>query len=176
MRRSRFMHLGGVIIILAGIMLGACQQEKGLDPDRKEIMARCIDYFARVKVSDYRIMYANELPYLQDRADLSEYLGARVFKEPAPDSLEGIQIDSISVWGDSAYIFLQLEYMRSDSTYLTYPVRNRWYKINGNWIKPTMSTMDKQKEFEEEIRIYWEAVREKQAKEGKGNAGGKDSL
>jgi hypothetical protein len=176
MRRNRFMHLGGVIIMLAGIMLGACQRGKVLDPDRKEIMARCVDFFARVKACDFRVLYENELPYLQDRVDLSEYLSAKVFTQPAPDSLEGIQMDSVSVWGDSAYIFLQLEYVRSDSTYLTYPVRNRWYKMDGRWIKPTMSAMDKQKEFEEEIRIYWEAVREKQAREGKGRAGGKDSL
>ncbi|NMC45181.1 MAG: hypothetical protein GYA46_14770 [candidate division Zixibacteria bacterium] len=175
MRRCSIMLLGGAVIVLAAIIPVGCQQEKRLDPDRAEITARCIEYFARVKVSDFRVMYDFELPYLKDRADLTEYLGAKVFSQPAPDSLEGIQIDSIGVWGDSAYAFLHLEYLRSDSTYITHPVRNRWYKMDGHWIKPTMSTLEKQKEYEEEIRIYWEAVREKQAKEGQGGSGGADS-
>jgi hypothetical protein len=176
MRRCSIRQLGGAIIIMAGIILGGCQKENGLDPDRKEIITKCIDYFARVKALDFRVLYENELPYLKDQADLAEYLSAKVFSKPAPDSLEGIQIDSVGVWGDSAYIYLQLEYMRSDSTYFTYPVRNRWLKIDGHWIKPTMSTMAKQQEYEEEIRIYWEAVREKQSREGQGGPGGKDSL
>lgn len=176
MRHCKFMHLGGVAIVLVVIMLGACQREKALDPDRQEIMTRCVDLFARIKVSDFRILYENEFPYLQDRVDLAEYMSAQVFTKPAPDSLEGIQMDSIKVWDDSAYYFLQLEYVRSDSTYLTYPVRNRWYKMDGRWFKPTLSSMDKQKEYEEEVRVYWEAVKEKQAEEAKSKAGGTDSL
>ncbi|MDD4052215.1 MAG: hypothetical protein PHR28_10010 [candidate division Zixibacteria bacterium] len=176
MRHCKFMHLGGVAIILVVIMLGACQREKALDPDRQEIKTRCIELFARLKVNDFRISYENEFPYLKDRVDLSEYLSAKMFSQPAPDSLEGIQLDSIKVWGDSAYYFLQLEYVRSDSTYLTYPVRNRWYKMDERWIKPTLSTMKNQEEFEEEIRIYWEAVKEKQAEEANNRAGGQDSL
>lgn len=176
MRRCSIIQLGGAVVILVGIILAGCQQEKTLDPDRKEIITKCIDYFARVKARDFRVLYENELPYLKDRADVGEYLNAKVFTQNAPDSLEGIQIDSVGVWGDSAYIYLQLEYVRTDSTYFTFPVRNRWLKVDGHWIKPSMSTMAKQREYEEEIRIYWEAVREKQAKEGRSGAGGSDSL
>jgi hypothetical protein len=167
-------RLGGVAVVLIVVVLGACQREKGLDPDRQEIMKKCVDLFARIKVSDFRVLYENEFPYLKDRVDVNEYMSAKVFTQPSPDSLEGIQMDSIKVWPDSAYYFLQLEFMRSDSTYFTYPVRNRWYKMDGHWFKPTMSTLDKQKEFEEEVRVYWEAVKEKQAEEAKSKA--KDSL
>jgi len=176
MRHCKFMHLGGIAIILVVIMLGACQRGKALDPDRQEIKTKCIDLFARIKAGDFRILYENEFPYMRDRADLTEYLSAKMFSAPPPDSLEAIQLDSIKVWDDSAYYFLQLEYVRADSTFLTYPVRNRWYKMDGHWFKPTLSSMSNQKEYEEEIRVYWEAVKEKQAEEAKNKNGGKDSL
>lgn len=153
-----------------------CRRGEPVNPVRTEIMTRCIDLFARVKVADYRVMYENEFPYYLDGTDLATYLGNQVFSGANQDTLEAIQVDSIVLQDDSAVVFLLLEYLGPDSsTYTLQPSFNMWYKMDGRWLKPSFSTPDGQKEYEEEIRIYWDAVREKQAGGGK-DAGGRDSL
>lgn len=173
MQSGRRLVTAGVIFLLILAAVYGCQSGEPVDPGRTEIMTRCIDLFARIKVADYRVMYENEFPYYMDGTDLATYLANPVFS--IADPLEAIQIDSIIMQSDSAVVFLQVEYLGADSTYTVQPSFNMWYKMDGRWLKPSFSTFDAQKEYEEEIRIFWDAVREKQAGGGK-DPGEQDSL
>jgi len=154
-----------ILILVAGLITG-CQQKTAPTADQKEILEKGIDLFARVKVNDFAVIYRNEFPYLQDRMPLEEYL-EKYTRGYNPDSLDAIQMDSVKVWNDTAYIFMQLEYVHADSTYTVNPIRLRWYKMPDGWIKPSLSRIDKQEEFEEEIRMYLDAIKER---EGSGDS------
>ncbi len=174
MQSGRRLMTAGMVLLLIMAAVHGCRSGEPANPARTEIMTRCIDLFARVKAADYRVMYENEFPYYLDGTDMATYLGSPIFANASQDTLEGIQIDSIIVQDDSAVVFLQLEYLGPDSTYTVRPTFNMWYKMDDRWLKPSFSTVAGQKEYEEEIRIYWDAVREKQA--GGKEAGGRDSL
>lgn len=163
----------GLIIILA--MFSACNKEQQVSPVEQVLMNKCEELFGRIKVGDYEVIYENEFPYLHEKLDLEQFLNDRYLKWYNPDTLIAVQIDSATVWDDTAYVHMQLEYIHSDSSYSVTAINLRWWKIDDEWIKPTRSDHENQLVFEEELRIYWEAVEEMQAREKKQEKQG-DSL
>ncbi len=167
------LSVGLIVLALILSVLSGCEKQAVLDPDRAAITDRCIDLFTRLKVNDRTVIYENEFPYVRDQMDLQEFLSMPRIAAYKSDTLNALQIDSVNVWKDTAYLYLQMEYVHADSSLSIKPLKLRWYKQDSTWIKPSGSTLEKQKEVEEEIRIYWEAVREKQAQEQQKS--GKDS-
>jgi len=153
----------GIVLMLAAI---SCQSETPVDPQVQAIMDETEELFMRSKVLDYEVLYENEYPYMRDELELEIYLKNRYIQWGRIDTLAALQIDSVTIHGDSAHAHLQLEYMLSDSSINLTSVALFWYKIDDtDWVHPTLSNLSKQLEYEEEIRIYWEAVRKMQEKE-----------
>lgn len=153
-----------VLALILGAFSG-CEKKGIVDPDRAAITDRCIDLFTRIKLHDRSAIYENEFPYVKDRMNLQEFLSKPIIANYKSDTLNALQMDSITVWEDTAYLYVQMEYVHADSSLSVKPLKLRWFKQDSIWIKPSVSTLGGQREFEEEIRIYWEAVREKQALE-----------
>lgn len=163
------------VIVLTGILilpiLTGCREGSGLDPDQKAIRDNTYKLFTRVKVNDKAVIYENEFPYVKEERDVHEYLQGRFVKAYNADTLVALQVDSVQVTGDSALSYLRLEYVQADSSFHIQDLKLLWRKYEGIWIKPSLSNIDRQLEFEEELRIYWDAVREMDRQSGNETSG-----
>lgn len=151
--------------LLVLVIFWGCQSEQPLNPDREQVIENCIELYTRLKVGDNSVIYDNEFPYMREERDREEYVALPAIAAYRADTLMAIQIDSISLWEDTAYAHLRTEYILSDSTLIVHSIRLRWHKVDGEWLRPTLSHLKRQKEFEDELRVYWDAVREIEARE-----------
>jgi hypothetical protein len=164
--------IGAVILIQ---MVISCQSGPAIDPDKEQVRANTEELFTRLKVNDYAVLYENEFPYNYEEAELDRYLLHPYLRWGRLDTLMAMQVDSVTVLGDSAYAHLQLEYMLADSSLSITALDFIWRKSEGRWIHPTLSSLERQQEYEEEIRIYWDAVREMQKNQGQDSASPADT-
>jgi len=155
----------GLVAAVIFLALAACQNEKAVDPTKSLLMEKTQKLFTRIKVRDYAAIWENEFPYLREDSPREEYLQNDYMKWYKPDTLMAIQIDSATTWEDSAYVHMALEWLLSDSSFKTDTIRLRWHYSMEEWIKPTISTLNRQLEFEEELRMYWEAVEQMKKEE-----------
>jgi len=154
--------IGGLAALAVVMSLFACQQ-KAVDPVKSEIMQKTEDMFTRIKVRDFAVIWENEFPYMRDESPLEEYLNNAYMKWYRADTLTAVQIDSVVVWDqDTAYAYMETEWLLADSSFKVDSIRLRWHYSGDEWIKPTISVMDRQKDYEEELRVYWEAVKQMQ--------------
>ncbi|MCK5125901.1 MAG: hypothetical protein KAR42_06565 [candidate division Zixibacteria bacterium] len=162
----------GIIVsvgLLASMLIfSGCQQPKQHSPEEIQLMKKCEELFNRTKIYDYEVIYENEFPYLHEKMDMEEYLLRREIQYSNLDTLLAVQIDSATLWTDTAFVYMQLEWALSAQTRYVQPINLRWYFVNDQWIKPTFSAFDQQQLFEEELRIYWEAVEDIKAREREG--------
>lgn len=154
---NRSASAGGLLIILV-LSLFACRSESPTDATEDLILRKTEDLFTRIKVRDFSVIWENEYYYMRDESPLEEYLNNPYMQWYKPDTLEAIELDSVWVWDDSAYAFMKTEWLRSDSTFKVDTIRLRWVYWGEEWLKPTLSVAERQLQFEEELRIYWEAV------------------
>jgi hypothetical protein len=138
----------------------ACQSEQPLETPKSLIMQKTENLFTRIKVRDFSVIWENEFPYLREDSPLEEYLNNDYMKWYTADTLLAVQIDSVSLWEDTAYAHMELEWILADSSLKLDTIRLRWHYSGDEWIKPTISRLHQQLEFEEELRVYWEAVQE----------------
>ena len=150
----------GLLFVFLGLMIMSCQSDRPMDPTKALIMKKTEDLFTRIKVLDYSVIYEDEFPYFREETSLEDYLRNRYLQWYKADTMRAIQIDSVSLWDDTAYVHMMMEWVLADSSLKVDTIRLKWYKIGGQWYKPSLSYYERQKEFEEELRVYWEAVGE----------------
>lgn len=166
----------GILPTVSMLLCLGCQNARVTDPDQSAIMAGAVDMFTRIKLRDKSAIYENEFPYLREDTDLEDFLNNTFIKGYFADTLEAMQIDSIIVQDTMisgkkiALAFVQMEYRLADSSLFVNKIRLLYFNIDNTWLKPTLSRVARQNEFEEEIRVYWEAVREKQRADSVANA------
>ena len=149
------------VFVLPMVFTG-CNSGPNLTEDQQQIMENCIELFTRLKVNDHNVLYENEFPYVHEERDLEEYLAYPGIAGYRADTLLAIEVDSVTIWEpDTAYVHMKLEYMFSDSTTEVSTIRMRWWNVGDSmWIRPSSSHIRGQLDFEEELRVYWDAVRE----------------
>ncbi len=163
--KKQIHYLSAAIIILSLLVLtlASCESKKAVDPDVKRLENETEELFTRSKVLDYNVLYENEFPYMRDDTPLEHYLKSRYIQTGRVDTLAALQIDSTRIFGDSAYVYLEIEYVLSDSSLSVRDLPLIWYRVDDtDWVHPVLSRLQDQKDYEEEIRMYWEAVREMQ--------------
>lgn len=172
MSRNNVLHIiGWILVVAVTFPLIACQSERTVDPTESLIIQQTENLFTRIKVRDYAAIWENEFAYMRDESPLEEYLKNPYMKWYQPDTLMAVQVDSVSIFGDTAYAHMMVEWLLSDSTFSVDTIRLRWYYSDDEWIKPQLSDLGRQLEFEEELRVYWEAVRQMQEDEEEENSG-----
>ena len=156
-----------VMVLLLPASFTGCSSEPKLTENQQEILENCIELFTRLKVNDHDVLYENEFPYVHEERDRQEYLAFPGIAAYRVDTLLAIQLDSAVVWeGDTAYVHMKLEHLFSDSTTGVSSIRMRWWHVGDTiWIRPSTSHITKQQDFEEELRVYWDAVREMEKRE-----------
>lgn len=159
-RQIHYLSAAIIIVSLLVLTMVSCESKKAVDPNIKRIEDKTEELFTRSKVLDYEVLYENEFPYMRDEMPLDEYLKNRYIQWGRVDTLAALQIDSATIFGDSAYVYLQIEYLLSDSSLSLRDIPLIWYRVDDTtWAHPVISNLKRQKEYEEEIRVYWEAVR-----------------
>ena len=162
-RRIQDLSIAIVIVSLLIVTLVSCESQKAVDPTVQRIEDKTEELFTRSKVLDYEVLYEDEFPYMRDEIPIEEYLLNSYIRTGRIDTLAALQIDSVNIFGDSAYAYLQLEYVHADSSLSIRAIPLIWYRVDDTaWVHPVISNLQRQKDYEEEIRVYWEAVHEMQ--------------
>jgi len=159
-------HAFGIVLTMLMVLpLFACQTEPPVDSTESLVISKTQEMFTRIKVRDYAVIWENEFPYLRQDSPLEEYLANSYMTWYKPDTLVAVQVDSATLFDDSAYIHMMLEWIMPDSTFKVDTIRLRWHYCDDEWIKPTLSILDRQLDYEDELRVYWEAVKQMQEEE-----------
>jgi hypothetical protein len=149
-------------LLYCGLLLSGCQSNPETSADEKAIQAKMENLFMRLKANDKAVMWENELPYLHDEMDWETYQTHPAVAFFSADSLIAIQIDSVTVFGDSAHIHMHTEYRRKWGNLSGEEVALPYYKYDGHWYKTMVSELPRQYEYDEELRMYREAIQEKE--------------
>ncbi len=128
--------------------------------DREQIKAMLAELIDRVKEGDKNILYEYEFDYFKDSISLSEYMEIKRVIDYKYDTLAGIEVDSITLMGDSALVIARVIY-KSDvqgTIERAYPLKV--YHYQGRWVRPYLSRYDQELEYQERVRAYKEAIKE----------------
>ena len=160
--KPRIVRIAGatILVVFLALMIMSCQSDRSAEPTKALLMKKTEDLFTRIKVLDYAVIYEDEFPYLREETPLEDFLRNRYMQWYKADTMQAIQIDSVSLWEDTAYVHMMMEWVLADSSLKVDTIQLKWYKIDGQWYKPSLSSYERQNEFEEELRVYWEAVGE----------------
>jgi len=157
------------IAIILSLLFAGCSGEKKVEkktePSTKEvsqpkspedaaIRASLSELFDRIKEGDKTVLYENELDYYKDTVSLSAYMDLKKVKDYKYDTLKGIEIDSTSIMGDSAWAYVKIIYQSAEGVEHPHPYRLTVYNFNGNWVKPYQSRWADEKYYLEQKRIY----------------------
>ena len=135
--------------------------------DEAAIEALYIEYIERMTEGDKTVLYENEFDYYKDLISLTEYMEYPRVRDYVYDSLSHIVVDSVEVFGDSAWAYIRLFYESIDPEPIGHSYRSPVYRTESGWKKPYLSRWEQHLEDLERIRAYEEAVkREQSEKEG----------
>jgi len=164
MREYRMLIIGATFLLVAGctgeqrgqkkVELPAATQTKPLSPDESAIRASLAELFGRTKEGDKTVLYENECSYFKDTVSLSAYMELRKVKEYKYDTLKGIEVDSTTIMGDSAWAYVRIIYESSEGAEHPRPYRLSIYHSRGNWIKPYQSRWAEERDYQKQRRIY----------------------
>ncbi len=158
------------VLMIAALFGCSTDDSKSLTPDQQAIRDGTYELFTRVKVGDIKVVYDNEFPCVWEDRTWDEYAQHPWIQNYRHDTLQAIQIDSVQVEGDTGRAFMKVEYILSDSSLSVDTIRLRWVKVgtedwmkeffDEQWIKPSLSRAENQITFEDELRVYYNALRD----------------
>ncbi len=107
------------------------------------------DVMGRLHLYDRSGLYDNEFEYFRAETSLDEYLKSRKIKNARVDSLSSLEAVNVTLFEhDSAEVELIVHFDGPTGKHTEFPDWVKVYYHNGNWIKPTASTIDAQVEWE----------------------------
>lgn len=131
------------------------------EQDARDIYNNVVEVIERLRYDDKSGLYENEFQYFREEKTFDDYLIHGEVQYANADSLDHVTIDYIEFFDqDSAAIDATFHILKSDSTIMPSEVRWMAYYHQGEWIKPYMSTMKLQLEYEELIRRAEEDIEE----------------
>ncbi|MFH1687560.1 MAG: hypothetical protein ABIE70_08570 [bacterium] len=121
--------------------------------DAQEIYAVIVDVIERLRYDDKTGLYENEFEYFRNEKTFDDYLLHGEVTWANADSLDHVVVKDITFFDrDSAWIEADFMMQRATGGLAASPIRLPAYYHQGRWIKPYMSRMSLQLEFEEKIR------------------------
>jgi len=160
MKGYRLIHLLLLFVLLIGC--GSSKQtskeptiaKEPAGADEAALRALLTESIDRIKEGDKTVMYENELSYYHLEVSLSQYLELKAVRGYGADSLIGIEIDSISFFGDSARVHSRIKFESADGSIKEQPANIRMYRDAGRWVRPYLSRWDKELDYLEQKRVY----------------------
>ena len=133
--------------------------KKELVTVKDTIEANLSEAMERLRYWDNSGLYENEFGYLLDETTFDEYLtfGQITFRNPS--TVIGLVVDSLFMFEhDSAEVWVTIDLENPDGTLSSMSEQRLIsYYHRGRWIKPTVSVMKNQAEYDELIRQAEEA-------------------
>ena len=131
------------------------------EQDAHEIWANVENTIERLRYGDKTGLYENEFAYFREEKTMDGYLIHGEISWANADSLDHIEVlDIIFYDRDSALVDANFHMLMASGEVMPSFVRWVAYYHEGRWIKPYMSRMNFQREFEELLRQADEAANE----------------
>jgi len=107
----------------------------------------------RLRDREKSYIYDMEFSYYRDQVSFDSFLQLPKIKNAQADSLEFVDVISVEYFGeDSAKAIAEIHFVGPtghETVIKNQPVV--FYRVDGRWIKPTISTIDGQKKYDEII-------------------------
>jgi len=124
------------------------------------------DAITRIKYGDKSGLYENEFEYLIDEKPFEEYITFPQIVNAKADTIDFVEVLKYEPREDnSAIVDVIVHFLGPTGVRTDYPDMIRMYKHKGRWIKPTVSSILHQKNYEEIMRQA-ESDAEEEAREG----------
>lgn len=116
--------------------------------DKEQVKHDIIEFFERMREGDKTVLYEHEHEYYKIEHSLNEYYTFEQIMVYQYDTMKAITVDSVSITADTATAYIQVTYelRAGGETTQGYPVR--MYRQDGRWIKPSLSYIGLQIEYE----------------------------
>ena len=148
-----------ILALLVGMM--ACSSESDqqdsatptMSDDRLEIEATLTETAGRWRYGDKAILYEQEFEYLRIEHTYDSYLEIARIKRMESDTVVAFRVGDIQFFDrDSALVSVDVVFVgpAEDTTHL--PQEWMMYYHKGRWIRPTLSSISHQLDFEERRR------------------------
>ncbi len=164
MKRFKFSWLIILFSVLTLVSLNNCSQKTEQEPvaeenlTDKEILEKSLsEALVRLSYGDKSGLYYFEFPYLREETNFDKYLAMRQIQWANMDTVVALRINNLTYFGeDSVELAVDYVFKGISGQESTRPDMFKLFKCKGEWIKPTVSTLKKQLEFDE---IYDAAIK-----------------
>lgn len=107
----------------------------------------------RVKYGDKTGLYRLEFEYFTRETSYDDYLKRAEVLRSRNDSISDIEVTAISKFEqDSVLVFLNIHFDGPSGTHTVRPDSTMMYYHKGRWIKPTVSKLKDQREYEQSLK------------------------
>ena len=145
----------GTAVVDSATRAGGAESAPGseLSLEAQEIQEALNSAIVRLKYGDKSGLYENEFEYLTDEKNFDEYLEYEPVRYARADSIDFIEVTGYeprehnSIMVDVIVHFLGPTGVRTE-----FPDRVRMFRHKDRWIKPTVSRLTHQLEYEDNIR------------------------
>lgn len=149
----------GALIVLAGCSSRDDKSGKSgnadsiAQNDRREIEATLQETAERWRYGDKAVLYDQEFEYAQVEFNYDQYLEVPKIKRMESDTVRAFDVKDVKFYDrDSAHVAVDVVFVgpAGDTTHM--PQQWTMFYHRGRWIRPSLSTPEGQKEFEERRR------------------------
>ncbi len=149
-----------ILVVLVALAWG-CSSDKSAskggiqnyDEDRRQIDSTITETAIRWHYGDKVMLYEQEFEYAQIEYTYDKYLEIPKVKKMEADTVNAFVVKDVKFFDrDSAHVSVDVVFVgpTNDTTHL--PQEWTMYYHRGHWIRPTMSTLKQQRDFEERRR------------------------
>ena len=171
--------LGGIVLCLAACgqktepgksgadTVVATTDSSGRAPDIVAIEQQLNDVLTRLRYGDKSGLYENEFDYFTDETTFDKYLEMGQIRWANADTLAFLEVRDIEYFDhDSALVKVTVHFENATGHKSFLDDKIILYYHNGRWIKPTVTVIDLQVDYEEKIRVADSAAAAEAAEEG----------
>ncbi|SYZ74181.1 exported hypothetical protein [Candidatus Zixiibacteriota bacterium] len=151
------------LVMIVLVVLSGCAGEKKTggaasassdETDKAAIRKTLTEAFMRLHEGDKTVIYDNEFAYYKMDKSLSDFLEMNAVRKMSADSVPGLEIDSISLFGDSAVAHIRVKIESVDGSLKEKPANLKLYRDLGKWIRPFFSNWTQEQEYLQAKRAY----------------------
>ena len=150
------------IFLVSFILFGCADKKTTGEPssaapgnaDEAAIRKTLTEAFARLHEGDKTVIYENEFSYYKIDNPLSKFLELDAVKKMSADTIPGLEIDSVTLYGDSAVAHIRVKINSVDGSTKEKPANLKMYRDHGKWIRPFFSRWPQEQEYLEAKKAY----------------------
>jgi hypothetical protein len=155
-------RIAGLALLIGAMILAyGCEKKAGSDvkskssvedssrqEDRQAIQDALTEAITRWHYGDKAVLYDNEPEYLQDKYTFDDYLTFRQIGYAEADTVTGINVQDVTFYGnDSALAKVEITFKGPSGKISKDYDKYMMYYERGRWIRPTVGSMDLQRDY-----------------------------